>query len=93
MGFLAVSRVGCQASRIATFSDKYVSIKNWMGPYQRTPKEVARVFLILRFRGPFSGSYWRFLGMLVFKVVILYEIVCVSATTCFGSTKKNLPVI
>lgn len=29
------------------------------------------------------------ISMLVFKVVILYEIVCVSATTCFGSTKKN----
>ena len=39
-----------------------------MGPYQRTPKEVAEGSEILRFRGPFSGSdRWRFLGLSAVK--------------------------
>ena len=37
--------------------------KNWMGPYQRTPEEVARATGYSRFRGPFGGSCWGFLGM------------------------------
>ena len=32
------------------------------------------------------------ISMLVFMVVILFEIVCVSATTCFGSTINVLVV-
>ena len=37
------------------------SIKNWMGPYQRTPRRLLELFNT-QFRGPFSGSCWRFLG-------------------------------
>ena len=42
----------------------FQSIKNWVGPYQRTPKEVARAILDTQV---FSGSVqerscWRFLG-------------------------------
>ena len=37
-----------------------------MGPYQRTPKEVAiELFYSKVFCGPFSGSCWRFLGNIV----------------------------
>ena len=37
-----------------------------MGPYQRTPKEVAIDLLDSHvFCGPFSGSCWRFLGNIV----------------------------
>ncbi len=41
------------------------SIKNWMGPYQPTPfSKLRSSYSILRFfRGPFSGSCWRFLGL------------------------------
>ena len=33
-----------------------------MGPYQQTPKEVARAIRFSGLGGPFSGSCWRFLG-------------------------------
>ena len=40
------------------------SIKNWMGPYQQTPKELLELlYRLFRFRGPFSGSCWRYLGI------------------------------
>ena len=45
---------------------KLYSIKNWMGPYQRTPKEVARA---IRFSGlgvRSVGSCWRFLWYIPF---------------------------
>ena len=43
------------------------SIKNWMGPYQQTPK-LQPSYEILRFRAPFSGSdSWRFLGFIPSK--------------------------
>jgi len=43
---------------------KPTSIKNWMGPYQRTPKEIAIELLDAQVeRDPFSGSCWRFLGL------------------------------
>ena len=46
------------------------SIKNWMGPYQWTPKEVARAIRYSGLGGPFSGSCWDFLEPREFQVVL-----------------------
>ena len=50
---------------------------NWVGPYQRTPFSTLRWnYEILRFKGPFSGSCWRFLAYLdLFRVILtLYHL-------------------
>ena len=72
-GFLLGPGWLCQVLFLAFRECFYVSINNWMGPNPNGPLSKLRSsYMILRFfRGPFSGSCWRFLGMfeLVLKTI------------------------
>ena len=58
---------------LSTLRNSLHSIKNCMGPSQRTPKtKLLELWVILRFRGPFSRSCWRFLGIHI-KIIWTYE--------------------
>ena len=51
--------LGRLMSKLNRLVSSTISIKNWMGPYQWTPKQVARA---IRYSGYISGSCWRRLG-------------------------------
>ena len=54
----------CGVTSWADLEKLYKSIKNWMGPNPNGPLSKLRSsYEILRFRGPFSGSCWIFLGI------------------------------
>ena len=79
-------------------SSSWISIKNWMGPYQRTPKKVARVIRYPGFFGvrSFSGSWVLFVGDFLENIISMnlrYDIrfwTNSSPSSSWGSRKSFL---